>query len=86
MADHFEWKGCAVVSVDPEVVHGEPVFAGTRVPVQDIIDSYYGYREDGWSDQDTVEVLLKSFPTIPGAESLRCALAFENKYQHQLQP
>ncbi len=80
------WKDCSLVTIDPEVMHGEPVFGGTRVPVQDIVDSYYGYREDGWSDQAAVEILLKSFPTIPGADALRSALAFEAKHEHQLQP
>ncbi len=81
-----EWKLCPAVSVNPNVVHGTPVFAGTRVPVEDTINSYYGYREAGLSDQETVRVLLKSFPTIPGADALRAVLAYEAKHQTQLQP
>ncbi len=81
-----EWIACSVVSVDPQVVHGEPVFAGTRVPVEDTVNSYYGYRESGLSDQEAVETLLKSFPTIPGAEALHSVLAFEAKHEPLLQP
>ena len=34
MADEIE----GVVSRDPEIVGGEPVFTGTRVPAQNLVD------------------------------------------------
>jgi uncharacterized protein (DUF433 family) len=46
----------SVVSVDPEVMGGKPVFAGTRVPVQMLID----YLDDG----DGLEEFLLGFPTV----------------------
>jgi uncharacterized protein (DUF433 family) len=41
---------------DPEIMHGIPVFRGTRVPVQTLFD----YLEGG----DTLEEFLTGFPTV----------------------
>lgn len=46
----------SVVHVDPEVLSGTPVFAGTRVPVQTLID----YLEAG----DRLDDFLEDFPTV----------------------
>lgn len=45
-----------VVSRDPEVVSGELVFAGTRVPVKNLVD----YLKAG----DTLDVFLDDFPSV----------------------
>ena len=47
------------ISVDPETMHGLPVFRGTRVPVQTLFD----YLEGG----DTLEDFLEGFPTVSRA-------------------
>ena len=44
------------ISRDPEVMHGTPVFRGTRVPVQTLFE----YLEGG----DTLEDFLAGFPTV----------------------
>jgi len=44
------------ISSDPEVMHGTPVFRGTRVPVQNLFD----YLEGG----ETLEDFLEGFPTV----------------------
>src|SRR5665213_2449070 len=44
------------ITRDPEVMHGTPVFRGTRVPVQTLFD----YLENGESLDD----FLEGFPTI----------------------
>jgi uncharacterized protein (DUF433 family) len=44
------------ITRDPEVMHGVPVFRGTRVPVQTLFD----YLEGG----DSLEAFLKGFPTV----------------------
>ena len=49
-------KKCAVVIVDPEILSGTPVFAGTRVPVRNLLD----YLEGGESLDD----FLEQFPTV----------------------
>jgi uncharacterized protein (DUF433 family) len=41
---------------DPEIMHGTPVFRGTRVTVQTLFD----YLEGG----DTIEDFLAGFPTV----------------------
>ena len=46
----------SVVKIDPEIMSGEPVFVGTRVPVQTLID----YLEGGHS----LNAFLDDFPTV----------------------
>jgi uncharacterized protein (DUF433 family) len=45
-----------VVSVNPKVLGGTPVFAGTRVPV----DSLFDYLKRG----RTIDYFLEQFPTV----------------------
>ena len=45
-----------VITRDPEVMHGTPVFRGTRVPLQTLFD----YIENGESLDD----FLEGFPTV----------------------
>ena len=45
-----------MVSRDPDVLSGELVFSGTRVPVQTLID----YLKAG----ETLDRFLKGFPTV----------------------
>ena len=49
-------KAKVVVVVDPEIMSGAPCFAGTRVPIQHLID----YLEGG----DSIEDFLEGFPTV----------------------
>ncbi|HXO22291.1 MAG TPA: DUF433 domain-containing protein [Thermoanaerobaculia bacterium] len=46
----------SVVHSDPEILGGTPVFVGTRVPVQNLID----YLSAG----DSLDVFLDAFPTV----------------------
>jgi uncharacterized protein (DUF433 family) len=41
---------------DPEIMHGVPVFRGTRVPVRTLFE----YLEGG----ETIEEFLQGFPTV----------------------
>ena len=50
------WGMQDAVSRDPEVMHGTPVFRGTRVPVKTLFD----YLENGESLDD----FLAGFPTV----------------------
>lgn len=45
-----------LVTVDPEVHSGTPVFAGTRVPIKTLFD----HLEAG----DSLEVFLDDFPSV----------------------
>jgi uncharacterized protein (DUF433 family) len=52
-----------VIIRDPEVMHGTPVFTGTRVPVQTLFD----YLEGG----ETLEDFLKGFGTVSRDAAIR---------------
>jgi uncharacterized protein (DUF433 family) len=45
-----------VVAQDPQILGGEPVFKGTRVPVKSLFD----HLEAG----DSIEVFLDGFPSV----------------------
>ena len=45
-----------LITTSPDVLGGTPVFAGTRVPVQTLID----YLEGG----ETIDDFLEGFPTV----------------------
>ena len=49
-------KPSSVVHSDPEILGGTPIFVGTRVPLQALID----YLEGGHS----LEEFLDDFPTV----------------------
>ena len=53
-----------VIIRDPKIMGGTPVFRGTRVPMQTLID----YLESG----DSIEDFLQGFPTV----SKRQVIAF----------
>lgn len=46
----------SVISCNPEVMGGTPVFTGTRVPVQTLLD----YLEAG----DSIDEFLTGFPSV----------------------
>ncbi|TMI04062.1 MAG: DUF433 domain-containing protein [Betaproteobacteria bacterium] len=48
--------GKRIVSQSPDVLGGTPVFAGTRIPIQTLID----YLEGG----ESIDEFLKGFPTV----------------------
>jgi uncharacterized protein (DUF433 family) len=49
-----------VVHSDPEIMGGTPVFVGTRVPLQNLID----YLEGG----ESIEDFLDGFPAVKRAQ------------------
>jgi uncharacterized protein (DUF433 family) len=50
----------AVISRNPDVMGGTPVFAGTRVPIQTLLD----YLEAG----DSLDEFLAGFPSVKRAQ------------------
>ena len=62
----FGWRGAAarvivlcmgnIVTRDPEILGGEPVFAGTRVPIKSLFD----HLEAG----DSIADFLEGFPSV----------------------
>lgn len=51
------------ITRDPEVMHGTPVFRGTRVPVKTLFD----YLENG----DSLDDFLEGFPTVSRALAIQ---------------
>jgi uncharacterized protein (DUF433 family) len=49
--------------VDPDIVGGEPVFAGTRVPVQVLVDHLLA--------GDPLDIFLIDFPSVTREQALR---------------
>ena len=82
-----DWLDCPLISSDPEIVHGEPVFKGTRLPVETITDNVDAYMElQGQSLDQAIASTLESFPDAPGgAEAIRTVLAYRDIHEHQLQ-
>ncbi len=52
----------AIVHSDPEIMGGTPVFVGTRVPLQNLID----YLEGG----ESIEDFLDAFPTVKREQAI----------------
>lgn len=50
------------ITVDPEIMSGKPVFAGTRVPVDTLIN----YLLDG----NTLDEFLDDFPTVKRGDAV----------------
>ena len=61
----------SVIASDPEIMGGTPVFRGTRVPAQTLLD----YLEAG----DSIAEFLKGFPTVSQKQAI--ALLEEMKEQ-----
>lgn len=51
-----------LIEVNPEKVSGTPVFAGTRVPIQNLFD----YLEGG----ETIEAFLEGFPPVTREQAI----------------
>ena len=51
-----------IVHSDPEVLSGEPVFVGTRVPVRNLLD----YLEGG----ETLEEFREDFPSVTREQAI----------------
>ena len=49
-------KNAPMISVSPEVMGGTPVFMGTRVPIQTLMD----YHKEG----ESIDDFLEGFPTV----------------------
>ena len=61
-----------VVTVDPDLQGGTPVFTGTRVPV-DILFQYL-------PDKDGLEVFLDEFPSVSRAHALSLLAQLESAF------
>jgi len=67
-----------VVHSDPEILGGTPVFVGTRVPLQNLID----YLEAG----DTIDEFLDSFPSVTREQAIAALEIARTKHQLKTPP
>ena len=51
-----------IVHSDPEIMGGTPVFVGTRVPLQNLIDALEG--------DESIEDFLVGFPTVKRSQAI----------------
>jgi uncharacterized protein (DUF433 family) len=51
-----------IIHSDPNILSGEPVFVGTRVPVQSLFD----YLEGG----ETLDEFLRQFPSVTREQAI----------------
>lgn len=63
-------KDSSIISASPEIMGGTPVFAGTRVPIQTLLD----YLKAG----ESIDDFLDGFPTVTRAQVI--ALLEEAKF------
>src|SRR5215210_7918754 len=79
----MDW-GHGIVSRDPEVLNGDLVFAGTRVPVKNLVDylaagTAWTHGEDGWwvaSCLEMPEALTQGESIEEARENLKDAIQF----------
>ena len=51
-----------IITVNPEILGSQPVFKGTRVPVESLFD----YLESG----ETLDIFLDNFPTVTKVQAM----------------
>ena len=51
----------SLITIDPEIMSGTPVFTGTRVPVRSLFD---------WLETETLEEFLDNFPSVSKGQAL----------------
>lgn len=59
-----------IISINPEVLSGMPVFHGTRVPIKNLFD----YLETG----NTLEKFLEEFPSVSREQAISLMELAEN--------
>jgi uncharacterized protein (DUF433 family) len=50
-----------LVTIDPDIVSGTPVFKGTRVPVKSLFD---------WLETESIEEFLENFPSVSRSQAV----------------
>ena len=66
------------IVIDPKICHGQACIKGTRIPVYQIV----GMLANG----DTIEDLLKAYPTIQREDILSCLEYAASLAEEQMSP
>ncbi|MGO9445694.1 MAG: DUF433 domain-containing protein [Thiobacillaceae bacterium] len=64
-----------LVTIDPEILGGTPVFSGTRVPIAVLFENL--------ADGLTLDEILESYPTLPKAMAIEALRLAESLLQHR---
>jgi uncharacterized protein (DUF433 family) len=82
------WDACDLVHRDPQIVHGEPVLKGTRLPADTLTGNVEAFMElSGMTEDQAIQATLECFPSTPGGvQTIRTLLAYHEAHIHQLQP
>ncbi len=67
-----------IVLVNPDIMHGTPCFAGTRVPVQTLLD----YVAEG----DTLDAFLADFPSVKREQATGLLALAQERLLESLSP
>lgn len=67
-----------LVTVDPQIMSGEPVFAGTRVPVRNLVECLRANH--------SLEDFLEGFPGVTRAQATAYLEESSTAYLGRLQP
>lgn len=65
-------KDSQIVNASPEIMGGTPVFAGTRVPIQTLLD----YLKAG----ESIDDFLDGFPTVTKEQVIALLEAVEKQF------
>ena len=68
-------NAASLITVDPEILGGTPVFKGTRVPVKALFDYL--------ADNLTLDYFLESFPTVSREQAVAILRCSREDIEHQ---
>jgi uncharacterized protein (DUF433 family) len=66
------------ISIDPNICHGQACIKGTRIPVHQIVSML--------ANGDTIENLLKAYPSITRPDILACLEYAASLAEEQITP
>jgi uncharacterized protein (DUF433 family) len=66
----------SLITCDPEVLNGTPVFKGTRVPVRTLFD----YLSDGLA----LEYYLETFPSVNREQATNVLRLVQERLEHEV--
>ncbi len=79
------WAACELTESVPDRVSGAPVFKGTRLPADTIVDNVDAYMEEGMTLNEAIRATLDDFPGVPaGGAGVRRLLAYRDAHDPRL--
>ena len=87
MESNVDWTDCPLVQTEPGLHSGDPVFAGSRLPVSAVVANYDDFLEEGMSPEEAIAETLVTYPSTPGgAGAIRAVLEYRATRETLLQP